>query len=89
MDTHTCDAMATCMNTMGSYECMCNMGYEGDGFMCTGTVPCQFLTPYNNNCKSLFVFCFRCPCDAKSEIICLVGLCICTFYFHAKKTEIK
>ena len=34
--TQTCDAMATCMNTMGSYECMCNMGYEGDGFMCTG-----------------------------------------------------
>ena len=37
MNTHTCDTMATCMNTMGSYECMCDMGYEGDGFMCTGT----------------------------------------------------
>ncbi len=36
MDTNTCDAMATCMNTMGSYECMCNMGYDGDGFVCTG-----------------------------------------------------
>ncbi len=36
MDTHTCDAMATCMNTMGSYECTCNEGYEGDGLMCTG-----------------------------------------------------
>ncbi len=36
IDTHTCDAMATCMNTLGSYECTCNEGYEGDGFMCTG-----------------------------------------------------
>ena len=36
MDTYTCDTMATCMNTMGSYECTCNEGYEGDGLMCTG-----------------------------------------------------
>ena len=36
MDIHTCDTMATCMNTIGSFECTCNDGYEGDGFMCTG-----------------------------------------------------
>ena len=31
-----CDPNATCINTIGSYDCMCNMGFTGDGFTCTG-----------------------------------------------------
>ena len=31
-----CDPNATCMNVIGSYDCMCNMGFTGDGFTCTG-----------------------------------------------------
>ena len=32
----TCDANATCNNTQGSYTCMCDSGYSGDGISCDG-----------------------------------------------------
>lgn len=32
---HTCDNNAICINTRGSYECTCQVGYYGDGFSCT------------------------------------------------------
>ena len=31
-----CDRNADCIDTIGSYNCSCNPGYEGDGFNCTG-----------------------------------------------------
>ena len=31
-----CDSNATCTNTIGSYDCVCNTGFTGDGFNCTG-----------------------------------------------------
>ena len=33
--TEICDSNATCSDTQGSYECMCNTGYSGDGLSCT------------------------------------------------------
>ena len=36
--THACDSFGTCTNTAGSYDCSCNDGYLGDGFLCT--IPC-------------------------------------------------
>ena len=33
--TEICDGNATCSDTQGSYECMCNSGYSGDGLSCT------------------------------------------------------
>ena len=30
-----CDRNATCVNNIGSYDCMCDPGYTGDGFNCT------------------------------------------------------
>lgn len=29
-----CDLNADCENNEGSYECMCNEGYEGNGRIC-------------------------------------------------------
>ena len=52
---HYCSAHATCRNTIGSYECICNPGYRGDGRVCydidecaDGTHGCsQYATCYN------------------------------------------
>ena len=29
-----CDVFGYCTNTLGSFFCSCNEGYEGDGFHC-------------------------------------------------------
>ena len=31
-----CDVNAECSNTEGSYRCVCNLGYSGNGINCTG-----------------------------------------------------
>ena len=35
-NTHGCHENATCTDTDGSYTCMCDDGYTGDGFNCEG-----------------------------------------------------
>lgn len=32
-----CDIFAHCTNTLGSFQCSCFPGYQGDGFHCEGT----------------------------------------------------
>ena len=36
MGTDNCADQADCMNTEGSFTCMCNQGYIGSGTTCTG-----------------------------------------------------
>lgn len=36
--THMCSSSANCMNTLGSYRCLCKEGFSGDGFYCTGSL---------------------------------------------------
>ena len=35
-NTHNCHVQATCTNTVGSFTCQCNVGYEGSGTLCVG-----------------------------------------------------
>ncbi len=35
-NTFTCSTDAVCTNTVGSYRCLCNPGFTGDGTTCTG-----------------------------------------------------
>ena len=41
--THNCNANAECTDTIGSFNCTCNPGFEGDGVSCTGNTHWQHL----------------------------------------------
>jgi len=41
--THQCDMNGNCTDNIGSYDCVCRSGYEGDGFNCTGNVLYQYM----------------------------------------------
>jgi len=34
-----CHSDAICTNTVGSFSCSCKLGYQGNGFDCSGTFP--------------------------------------------------
>ena len=34
MESHTCHQNADCTNTIGSHNCTCNIGYNGNGITC-------------------------------------------------------
>ena len=36
VNTHDCDLVATCTNTVGNFTCACNEGYTGNGKSCSG-----------------------------------------------------
>ena len=40
-DTNDCHGLAKCINTKGSYNCTCLVGYEGNGLNCTGEILCM------------------------------------------------
>ena len=57
----TCHSNATCNNTEGSYVCICNTGYDGDGLTCNGkkSITQNYGTesqPWSMNLLNIFKF---------------------------------
>ncbi|XP_072017077.1 uncharacterized protein [Amphiura filiformis] len=49
LGTDNCDAHAACTNSIGSYTCVCNAGYIGDGEICIDDDECTVST---DNCDA-------------------------------------
>ena len=43
LNTDNCHNFANCSNTVGSFQCRCNIGYEGDGVNCRGKLVKNFI----------------------------------------------
>lgn len=65
--TYECDMNAHCQNSFGSYYCVCNNGYEGDG------KTCDRLIPENAECRD--TECVELRCMAGSLINIMVTAC--------------
>ena len=50
-----CDSNAICSNSIGSYSCTCDTGYDGDGIHCSATDAVLVLSNYNANNKPMVV----------------------------------
>ncbi|WP_158621699.1 FG-GAP-like repeat-containing protein [Corallococcus aberystwythensis] len=67
--TDNCNENATCTNTVGSFTCACNAGYEGDGVTCGDINECAAGTDNcneNATCTNT-VGSFTCACNAGYE----------------------
>ena len=81
--TAACDSNATCANSPGSYECICDNGYSGDGMSCTGMHP---LTVLNLSFFILNADIDECQagtnsCDENAACSNTVGSYICSCLF--------
>ena len=50
METDNCNDNATCTDTIGSFNCTCNLGYTGDGVICTSKLPVPLYIHFGNCC---------------------------------------
>ena len=54
---------ANCTNSVGSYSCVCNTGYSGNGMICDDIDECSTVTcPANSDCNNT-VGSYRCECN--------------------------
>ena len=77
-DPGSCDANALCINTVGSFQCICVSGFTGNGRICTGMGHIEFSVPWCS-LDILALFCMVCLA------LCLRLLCCSLFeYFLAE-----
>ena len=50
--SHDCSSNGTCIPREGSYDCECNLGYEGDGRICAGMF-IRFVLYYEANARNV------------------------------------
>ncbi|XP_066023879.1 uncharacterized protein [Pocillopora verrucosa] len=64
--THSCDDNGTCENTVGSYNCICESGYSGDGKTCNDVDECSsnsYSCDANAVCTNV-IGSYTCKCKA-------------------------
>lgn len=62
--TDNCDSNATCMNIPGTFLCMCNSGFTGDGLTCSDINEC-LMTPCDPNAACVnSPGSYTCTCNA-------------------------
>ena len=47
--SHNCSAQAMCINNIGSYSCICNAGFEGNGLFCSSNTYPNFVSTRFND----------------------------------------
>ena len=62
--TFECDMNSKCQNSYGSYYCVCNDGYEGDG------KTCDRLIPENAECRDTECLELRCQIGLVISFVC-------------------
>ena len=60
--TDNCNENATCTNTVGSFTCACNAGYEGDGVTCTNIDECAANPCLNGGTCTDGINSYTCAC---------------------------
>ena len=80
-EKNNCHSESTCTNTSGSFTCVCNTGYDGDGVNCTDIDECSI--PEESNCDAMSTCTntngsYECHCnpgwesvnDGQSDTVC-------------------
>ncbi|WNG59980.1 hypothetical protein F0U59_38620 [Archangium gephyra] len=65
--TDNCSENATCTNTVGSFTCACNAGYEGDGVTCTNIDECAASPCLNGGTCTDGINSYTCACAPTYE----------------------
>ena len=61
LNTDNCHDNASCINNIGSFECVCKQGYTGDGVNCAG------MTVLNITYLVYFANRFNLPCHYRNR----------------------
>ena len=75
MNIYNCHPYANCVNTIGSYECQCKIGYYGNGITCS-PCPAKFYSFNETTCL---------PCPENSTSLTAspsIYSCKCSFPNH-------
>jgi hypothetical protein len=70
--THTCSSFASCTDSLGSFQCLCNVGYTGSGTACTDVDECTSRTPgLQSTCTHVNTVCRNTPGSFVCQ--CVIG----------------
>ena len=78
MDISPCDGNATCTDTEGSFLCVCNSGYSGNGSSCASTYVELFVHKFSVKFPDIDECSTGGVCDENAECLDTPGSYMCT-----------